>query len=207
MMRHHPAAPRDGAWFSAARFTGMEAIAIASVVATAAGTAVSISAAQAQAAAQARAAQTNAAIMQHNAQIAQNQASADAEQQRIQTLRALGAESAAYGASGVTGEGSAADIIGNSAAQGELARQNILYQGRLKAEGYNTQSQLDTGAAQTALQEGDQKAAAAGLQGASAVGSRAYGLLSGGKSPDNLTALDYAAMGSSQYGANSTTLF
>jgi parvulin-like peptidyl-prolyl isomerase len=101
-----------------------------------------------------KAADYNAAINARNAQIAQQQAQADAEAQQRQAYQRMGAIRAAYGASGVTPEGSPLDILANSASQAELDRQNILYKGKLRAIGYTDQSNLDAMQSDAAMTSG-----------------------------------------------------
>ena len=91
------------------------------------------------------AAKFNAQINEQNAQIArQNAAEQAAESDRDMYLR-LGMIRANQGASGgQSGQGSVLDIIGDAAAQGEKNKQNIVYQGELKARGYTNTATLDT---------------------------------------------------------------
>jgi len=174
-------------------YTGIEeVVAIAGVVATVAGTAVSISAAQADAAAKAAAERSNSEIMQRNAIVANQQASANALEQQRATQQRLGAVAAAYGAAGVEG-GSTSDVLAMSAANGELSRQNIIYEGNMKAAGYTTQAQLDTGAASTALTQGNEKATGAALSGLASLQGQAKGLLSSGSSDSGAGATGDAA--------------
>lgn len=101
-------------------------------------------AANAQAEAVQTAATFNATVSAQNAEIAQAEAADNARRADRETYMRLGAIRAAQGASGgAAGEGSVLDIIGDVAAQGELEKQNILYQGELKARGYQNTAALD----------------------------------------------------------------
>ena len=78
----------------------------------------------------------------------------------------LGAVRAAQGHSGGTGDaGSVLDIIGDSAAQSELEKQNILYRGELKARGYTNTATLDTISGQNAVTSSYYKAGSELLSG------------------------------------------
>ena len=69
----------------------------------------------------------------------------DAErQQKRETYLRLGAIRAAQGhAGGAAGEGSVLDVLGDVAAQSELERQQVLYEGELKARGFSNTATLD----------------------------------------------------------------
>lgn len=97
------------------------------------------------------AADYNAAVARNNALAARQQASANAEAQGRESRRRLGAMRAAYGASGVTMEGSPLDVIEQSAMEAELDRQNILYSGELKASGYEGTSELEEAKGSSAM--------------------------------------------------------
>lgn len=108
---------------------------------------------------------TNAAIATANSQAAIEQAQQDATVQERQNILALGQIKSGYGAGGVTGDsGSAMDVLASSAATAELTKQTIAYKGRMKALGYADQAALDTRAAQTAMQQGEERASAALMQ-------------------------------------------
>lgn len=96
---------------------------------------------------QGRAAQTaatyNATVDQQNAQIATQDAWLQAQQQDRINRQNIGAIQAANGASGLTPASSVFDVLGDAAAQGELQKQDIIYQGQLQARGYNNTAQLD----------------------------------------------------------------
>lgn len=100
----------------------------------------------------------NAKVAEQNALIARQQAGLRARQQdRLNRLR-LGSIRAAAGASGgMTGEGSVIDIIADQALQNELQKQEILYEGELKARGFDASaglSRLEGSAASTASKIG-----------------------------------------------------
>lgn len=91
-----------------------------------------------------QAAAYNSQINQQNAVIAQQQAEQQAGQQARENYLRLGAIRAAQGTSGGTGDaGSVLDVLADAGAQGELERQNILYQGQLSARGYQNTAALD----------------------------------------------------------------
>lgn len=109
------------------------------------GTVVSVIGALQQGSAASKAASYNAQVNQQNAVIArQNAADAAKQQDRENRLR-LGSIAAAQGKSGGdAGTGSVLDVIGDVAAQGELQKQYLLYQGDLQARGYENTATLDT---------------------------------------------------------------
>lgn len=113
----------------------------------------------------------NSQVAAQNATVAQQQAQAAAKMQRENALKALGATTAAYGASGVSMEGSPLDVLANSASNAERDRQNILYQGQIRAAGYQDQSQLDSMASSNDLIEGGFKATGTILGGGAKIAS------------------------------------
>lgn len=85
----------------------------------------------------------NAAIAVRNEGIARDQAQADAAASSRAANSHMGAMRAAYGASGVTMDGSPLDVLESSATLAELDKQNILYKGELKAMGYHDEAMLE----------------------------------------------------------------
>lgn len=90
-----------------------------------------------------KAASFNAAMMERNAQAARDQARQDSILADREGRRRLGSINAARGASGVGIEGSALDVLEESAANVELDRQTILYRGELRAIGYEDSGALE----------------------------------------------------------------
>lgn len=78
----------------------------------------------------------NAGILEQNAQLAKQQASEDERRQRVTAQKQLGNIRAQYGASGVSLEGSAQDVLEESAANAELDALTIRYQGLAKSNAY-----------------------------------------------------------------------
>lgn len=136
-----------------------------------AATAVSAVGAIASGQAQANASKYQANVAMQNANAAQQQAQQAAMLQQQKTQKMLGATTAAYGASGVTSEGSPLDVLASSASNAELDRQTILYQGHVRAAGYTSDAQLDNMAASSATTNSYFSAAGALLSG----GAKAYG--------------------------------
>lgn len=86
----------------------------------------------------------NATINEQNVEIVRQDARDQAKQSERETYLRLGAIRAAQGKSGgYGGEGSVLDVLGDVAAQSELEKQNIIYQGELKARGYTNTATLD----------------------------------------------------------------
>lgn len=116
-----------------------------------AGAVVSAVGALRQGQASASAAEYNAQINQQNAQIARDNAAMQARQQDRENYLRLGAIRAAQGKSGgAAGEGSVLDVLADTAAQGELQKQDIIYQGELRARGFQNTANLDEYSASTA---------------------------------------------------------
>jgi hypothetical protein len=82
----------------------------------------------------------NAAVAARNAEIARANGAANAEAERKDVARRIGAQVAGYGASGVAFEGTPLDVLGETAENGEKDVQNILYQAELRAIGFNDES-------------------------------------------------------------------
>lgn len=137
-----------------------------------AGAAVSAISAYQQGQAAKKAGEYNAAIAMQNTKMARDQAAARAKQtDRMNRLR-LGSIRASQGASGgAQDEGSVLDVLGDAAVQGELERQNVLYQGEVEARGHENQAQLARMGAKSAGKAGIMSAGSALLGGASS----AYG--------------------------------
>jgi hypothetical protein len=89
------------------------------------------------------AADYNAAVANNNAIAARQQAEANAAAQQRKARLQLGSMRAGYGAAGVGLEGSPMDVLEQSASMAELDRQNILYGGELKAQGYESTAGLE----------------------------------------------------------------
>lgn len=114
------------------------------------------------------AANYNSAIAEQNAELSRKQAAANAQQQDRENYLRMGAIRAAQGHSGGAGDaGSVLDVIGDVAMQGELQRQNILYQGELQARGYGNTAGLERSQGRNAVTSSYFKAGSALLQGAS----------------------------------------
>lgn len=86
-------------------------------------------------------AEYNAKVAENNAIMARQQAGA--EQNRIgrDTRRRIGAQRAAYGASGFTVQGSPLDVLGETAALGKYDELVAGYNGEVKARGLVAQAQ------------------------------------------------------------------
>jgi len=85
----------------------------------------------------------NAAIQTKNAERAREAADFDILSLKRQATRTIGAQRAAFGASGVSGSsGSALDLLADSMTQATLDQQRRKYQGELEAEDYMNQAAL-----------------------------------------------------------------
>ena len=160
-----------------------------------AGAAIAAYGSMQQAKAQSEAAQFNAKINEQNATAALQQADAQAAIHQRQTTLDQGSLIAAYGAAGVTGDGSPLDTLSMSVSNAELDRQNILYNGRLKATVYYNEATLAHRASTTAIEQGNYQAASSLLTGA---GRTAYGY-SGMRRGTPITRSPQAALTSEDY--------
>lgn len=112
------------------------------------------------------AADFNTQVANQNATLSRQNAAAVAQQQARENYLRIGAITAAQGHSGGTEAGSVLDVIGDTAMQGELQKQNIIYQGELQARGYGNTSALETFKGDSAVTSSYYKAGGALLQGA-----------------------------------------
>lgn len=150
------------------------------VIAMVAGTAFQAIGAIKQGQAANAAAKYNAQVANNNAQVAEQQAQSQAMVQGRRAMMQNGGLLANMAANGVdVGEGSAVDILSQSAANAEMDRQNIIYNGRVRAQSLRSQAQLDTFQGETAQQNGYMSAAGALLSG----GAKAYGYSQGAGAP------------------------
>lgn len=118
----------------------------------------------------------NKVINDQNAAIARSDALAQAEQAKRENYLRLGSIKAAQGKSGgEAGIGSVLDVLGDTAAQGELDRQMILYQGEQRARGYTNTGNLEQYKGEAARTTSYYKAGSELLGGA----ANAYGAYNG----------------------------
>lgn len=89
------------------------------------------------------AAKYNAQLANNNAIAAQQQAAANAAAQSRKSRIQIGAMRAGYGAAGVGMEGSPMDVLEQSASMAELDRQNVLYGGAIRSQGYQSTAGLE----------------------------------------------------------------
>ncbi len=116
------------------------------------------------------AAEYNASVARQNATITQQQAAANAAAQQRKARMQLGTMRAGYGAAGIGLEGSPMDILEQSASMAELDRQNILYGGQLRAQGYSNTATLEDAAGENAETGSYLRAGSALLIGAGKAG-------------------------------------
>lgn len=96
----------------------------------------------------------NAAIKRRNAAVHRDMAAAEAVQQQRKARKVIGSMRAAYGASGVTVEGSPLEVLQESARAAERDRAMIIYRGELRAIGAEAQASLDEEMGQSAERAG-----------------------------------------------------
>ncbi|MBQ8475708.1 hypothetical protein IJ531_01450 [bacterium] len=127
---------------------------------------------KAQYEAEAKVAQKNAKIAQNNADQKRQEGIEAARTQRIKTLQAVGAQQTAIAANGIDiSQGSALDLIEDTAAMGELDAITTRYNAESQAQSYemqrdnfNNQTNLDIIAGQNAYKAGKLKAFGQGLE-------------------------------------------
>lgn len=140
--------------------------------AAAAGTAMSVYGSYKQGKAAQAAAKFNAQIAEQNAQIAREQARQQVQQHDREQYLRLGKIRAAQGkAGGVADEGSVLDLLGDTAAQGEIARQDIVYRGELSARGYTNTAAVERFEGKAARSQSYLRAGSELLTGAVTTGS------------------------------------
>jgi hypothetical protein len=120
-----------------------------------------------QAQQQKSAAKYNQKVAENQAIAARQQAASNAEMQRRSSAKKIGSMQAAYAASGVSLEGSALDVLEESARNAELDRQNILYGGELRAMGSESTAALEKSRGDNAMSSGYLSAAGSLFKGAS----------------------------------------
>ncbi len=135
---------------------------------------------------QAKVNEENAKIAQQNAKMQRQQGIEEARMQRIKTAQTIGSQQAAMAANGVdVTQGTAVDVIADTAAMGELDALQTQYNYEAKAQGYEAQAgnfknqaNLDIIAGKNAYQAGKIGAiqsGIAGIQQAASVASKWYG--------------------------------
>jgi hypothetical protein len=111
----------------------------------------------------------NQQVAENQAISARQQAAANAETQKRSAAKKIGSMQAAYGASGVSTEGSALDILEESARNAEMDRQNIIYGGELRAMGSEGTAILEGSRASNAMSSGYLSAAGTLFKGVSSM--------------------------------------
>lgn len=114
----------------------------------------------------ANAAEYNAQNAEANAQESRQQASEEERRVRVQARKQIGAARANYGASGVTTEGSALDVLEESAANAELDALTVRHQGEMKARNFEQYANMERFKGREAKVAGYLGAAGSAAQGA-----------------------------------------
>ncbi len=129
-----------------------------------------------------------ASLQLQNAQEAEAAGQYDATKEQMQAGQKLGAITAGFAAGGVsTTSGSAADVIGASAAAAELDRLNILHGADLRAINYQNQAALNQYSATQARASGPLGGAGMLMQGFAKFGGQLFSGGSGGDAADQGT--------------------
>lgn len=143
-------------------------------------------------------AQFNAAVQRQEGEFAVQQATEDERRQRVQSRYALGGMRAAIGASGIQRDGSALDVLQDSASNAEMDALTIRHKGQLAKWAAETNAQMSE--FQGAQAKEQAKFAAAG-QVLGAGGSAAKGLGGGAKAHGGPSKGGYAGSDSNSYGS------
>lgn len=150
-------------------------LAIVGAVAAVAGTGVAVYSAYQQSEAQAQAAKYNRQAALNEAAQAEDAAKAEANQQREQYRRIIGANRAAVGASGVEETGSPLLVMADNAAQAELNARMTEYAGQVRGTSARTQAELYRVTGANARTAGALSMAGTALTGAANLADRGYG--------------------------------
>ncbi len=117
----------------------------------------------------------NAAIQTKNAERAREAADFDILSLKRQATRTIGAQRAAFGASGVSGSsGSALDLLADSMAQATLDQQRRKYQGELEAQDYMNQAAMGISTGKATQLASQYSAAGQVLSGVASAASSLY---------------------------------
>lgn len=128
-----------------------------------------------QAGAESAAENYNADIAMQNATMANNQAAEEERKNRVQSKKQLGDIRASYGSSGVNIDGSALDVLEESAANAELDSLQIKHGGQVKARAYENEANLDRFRAKNAKVAGYFGAASSVLNSGSKIAAGGMG--------------------------------
>jgi len=115
------------------------------------------------------AANHNRDIANRNALISRQQGEAQALQLKRDQMRRMGAARANVGASGVAAEGSALDVLEESAFNAEMDQMTLKYNTQLRMMGFGDQASQFSAEASNAMSAGYMKAGSALLTGASSI--------------------------------------
>lgn len=162
-----------------------EAIAIAGIAASAAGTAVSVYSQYAQGQAQQKAAKYNQRANENAAQTAQQEATAHANLQRESYRRVIATNRAVTGSAGVEEtSGSPLMVASDNARQAELNALMTEYGGKVRSTAFQNQAELYKMRAESAGPAGLLNAGSTLLSGAAQLG-RQYGAFKKAQAPDD----------------------
>lgn len=125
--------------------------------------------------AEAMAGEYNAQVAEQNSEMSRIQGIEDERRQRIQGAKALGSTRAAYGASGVTLEGSPLDVLEESARNAEMDALTVRHQGEMRTAAYKQEAEMSRIRGATAKANSFWTGASSLLMGAGQVGYYASG--------------------------------
>lgn len=117
----------------------------------------------------------NAQIAERNAEYTIKKSAEDERRQRVISKKFIGDIRSSYGASGITMDGSALDVLEASAADAELDALTIRHEGRVKAAGYINEANYERTAGENAKRQSYLKAAGYVIQGSEKVAKAVAG--------------------------------
>ena len=136
-------------------------------------TAAGIARAQAEAQNDAGWARYNAAVARNQATATRQRAAVEEARRRDQLRGTLGREATRFLTGGVAIDGSPLEVLGDTAAQGELDALTVRYGGVLDSQGAETRARLEDWRARQAVRRGRRAVGTALLSGASDVANAA----------------------------------
>lgn len=117
----------------------------------------------------------NANVALQNAEITRNQTKEEVRRQRVMARRNFGDIKASYGASGVSMDGSAMDVLMDSVATAEMDSLSKAYAGEMKARAFENEAAIEKFKGRVAKKAGYIGAASAGISAGNKIASQQGG--------------------------------
>jgi hypothetical protein len=123
----------------------------------------------------ASAAEFNASMADRNAALTKQQSAEEERRARVLGRKQLGSIRSTVGASGISMEGSALDVLEESAANAELDALTIRHSGQMRSQNYEAEGRLERAKARNSRTAGYLGAATASIMGASKLSTMGAG--------------------------------